>query len=80
LFERLVLEPGASAERQEVFHHHAWPGRPEVSVLMSRADARTVSIATLEISDSDGGVRMEYEPVPDLGLAAVMSGMPAHSP
>jgi hypothetical protein len=48
LFERLLsqrLTPAA----QDAFHRHAWPNHPEISVFMSRADARTVSITTIEL-------------------------------
>ena len=34
---------------QERFHEHSWPDRPELSVLMSRADARTVSRTSVEL-------------------------------
>jgi hypothetical protein len=61
LFEELVAGPGANPERQDEFHRHTWADRPETSVLMSRSDARTVSITTVEIAGSE--VRMEYEPV-----------------
>jgi hypothetical protein len=78
LFDELVLHPGPTPERQDDFHRHTWPDRPEISVLMARAEARTVSITTLEIGGggelggwSDGGVRMEYEPIPArTGVAA----------
>jgi Transport and Golgi organisation 2 len=48
LFERLLgqtLTPAA----QDAFHHHTWSERPEVSVFMSRPDARTVSVTTIEV-------------------------------
>ena len=48
LFASMVVEPGLSVERQDAFHAHEWSDRPEVSVLMSRADARTVSVTTIE--------------------------------
>jgi hypothetical protein len=43
---------------QRVFHRHAWPARPEISVLMSRPDAATVSRTVLDVSD--GAIRMHY--------------------
>jgi hypothetical protein len=49
---------GGPAVAQDAFHHHQWPGRGELSVLMSRADARTVSITTVEIGERR--VWMEY--------------------
>lgn len=72
LFEELVAEPGPSADRQDEFHRHVWPERTELSVLMSRAEARTVSITTLEVrwGEKSPCVEMTYEPVPDTARAA----------
>ncbi|MFN0133223.1 MAG: NRDE family protein [Phycisphaerales bacterium] len=63
LFDDLVVTPGPTAERQDEFHRHQWADRPEISVLMSRAEARTVSISTLEVTQG-GTISMRYEPVP----------------
>jgi hypothetical protein len=49
---------GRPAAAQDAFHRHQWPGRGALSVLMSRADARTVSITTVEVGED--GLRMEY--------------------
>jgi len=57
LFEELVGGGGPGA--QDRFHRHVWEDRPEVSVMMSRADARTVSITTVEVRG--GQAKMEYE-------------------
>lgn len=72
LFEELVVEPGATPERQDEFHRHTWPDRPEVSVMMSRAAARTVSLTTVEVTPGPEGpsVAMDYHPVPDRGAVA----------
>lgn len=66
LFEDMVAGPGPTSERQDEFHRHQWPDRPEISVLMSRADARTVSITTLQVAPSrrDAAITMAYEPIP----------------
>ena len=64
LFEELVVEPGPDPRRQDEFHRHAWPDRTELSVLMSRNDARTVSITALEVRPG-APVQMTYQPVPD---------------
>jgi hypothetical protein len=48
LFERLLGEALTKAS-QDAFHCHSWRDRPDVSVFMSRADARTVSITTVEV-------------------------------
>lgn len=67
LFEELVVRPGPSVDRQDRFHGHRWPDRTEVSVLMHRADARTVSVTTLEAVPAGGGnfeLRSAYRAIP----------------
>src|SRR5262249_22787105 len=51
LFEETFSEPGDWLTQQEKFHRHSWPGRTHLSVCMRRADARTVSQTTVEVSD-----------------------------
>lgn len=58
LFEELVVSTGATRWAQDRFHAHRWPDRPDVSVQMSRRDARTVSVAVVERSAA--GVSMWY--------------------
>ena len=74
LFDQLVADgDGSAGERQDEYHRHSWPDKPEISVLMSRADARTVSITTVEaVPDGHGlwDIAMEYEPV-TAGVAVV---------
>lgn len=73
LFDRMVARESASDdtcdERQDKFHRHQWSDRRHVSVLMSREDARTVSITTVELMSAREGmpatVTMTYEPVAD---------------
>ncbi len=48
LFDEMLETLGESTQFQVAFHRHQWPERPEVSVWMERADARTVSITTVE--------------------------------
>lgn len=64
--ERVARDPTPGA--QDAFHRHAWPDRPEISVRMSRAEARTVSITTVQVlrSATPGRfeVRMDTEPIP----------------
>jgi hypothetical protein len=62
LFEDLVVRPGVSAERQDEYHRHSWAERPEISVLMCRDEARTVSITTVEVVEGHLPT-MAYEPV-----------------
>ena len=47
LFRELVV-PDPSPENQHAFHFHQWPDRLEYSVLMSRENARTASVTTVE--------------------------------
>ena len=49
LFAELVVAAGATPAAQDRFHRHQWPDRPEISVLMERAEARTVSITRVEV-------------------------------
>lgn len=66
-FRRAVRRDDPDA--QDRFHRHAWPGRREISVLMSRGEARTVSVTTVEVRSAGNGeggrfaVVMDYEPV-----------------
>lgn len=71
LFDDNVREGDSIA--QDRFHRHCWPGRPEISVLMSRSDARTVSITTVELTQVPEGalVHMSHEPVPDVTPVAL---------
>ncbi|MDX9910223.1 MAG: NRDE family protein [Phycisphaerales bacterium] len=85
LFEEMVgARAGDDAEvraAQDAFHHHAWPERRHVSVLMSRPEARTVSITSIDVARPSGGggerwgVRAAYEPVPE----GVAGGDEVHS-
>jgi hypothetical protein len=62
LFVRMLrAAEGRPCAAQDAFHRRQWPGREGVSVLMSRADARTVSITTLEVGEDS--VRMAYLPL-----------------
>lgn len=63
LFDRWMAERGATAEAQDAFHEHQWPDRTEISVRMSRPDARTVSTTTVEVDGNAGAaasVRMGH--------------------
>jgi hypothetical protein len=53
-------------ESQDAFHRHVWPERPEISVCMSREDARTVSITSITVQPSSrtaAAVTFAYQPV-----------------
>lgn len=61
LFEDFLTAYGATARMQDQFHRHTWPGRAEISVMMSRPDARTVSTTAVEIvRDPAVAVSMRY--------------------
>lgn len=62
LFEELVLSAQSWTDGQARFHRHQWPERPELSVRMSRPDARTVSITVIDVSSQ--ALRFVYEDLP----------------
>lgn len=67
LFREMVGTTGL-ALAQDRFHTHAWADAPELSVMMCREDASTVSVTTVEVATGAAGaaprVRMDYQPVP----------------
>jgi hypothetical protein len=76
LFDGLVVAAGADARSQDLFHAHRWPDKPELSVMMCRAEARTVSVTHVEVAPEPGpraSVRMQYRPVVWEGAAVVPS-------
>lgn len=60
LFDRMVTLGPAASENQDAYHRHRWPDRPDISVCMSRPDARTVSYAVVETTPKQ--VIMWYDP------------------
>lgn len=68
LFRRFMTRHGSGPEVQDAYHRHRWDERPEISVMMSRSEARTVSVTTVEVSslparnvrDEVASVRMIY--------------------
>lgn len=52
LFEEWMNQHGPTPAAQDAFHRHTWPDRPEISVMMSRSDARTVSVTAIELRSS----------------------------
>lgn len=57
LFDEMISRAGATPDTQDAFHAHRWPDKPEISVRMSRADARTMSTTVVEVGDR---VRMTH--------------------
>lgn len=62
LFEEMFAASADLVSTQDAFHRHQWPDHPELSVCMSRREARTVSLTVLELNDGD--VQMAYYPAP----------------
>jgi hypothetical protein len=76
LFDRLVLRGDRGwLAGQAQFHDHQWPERPEISVRMERADALTVSRATVDLAGDRCKLRYEA-PV----RARELEGMPCCLP
>jgi hypothetical protein len=71
LFESMVQADGPRPDTQDRFHRHVWRDRPEISVLMSRRDARTVSVTTVEVvaarHASPARISMRYQPIREGG-------------
>ena len=61
LFDQEVLHLGSTPARQDAYHAHRWPDRPEISVAMERAAARTVSRTIVEVVPAR--VTMRYIPI-----------------
>jgi len=59
LFECLMHHVGDRLDAQRLFHRHQWANRRDVSVLMERDDAATVSRTTIDIGER--GIALEYE-------------------
>lgn len=66
LFDHVVPVPSVAAQNR--FHAHHWPQAPGASVLMTRPDARTVSVTVVDVFAH--GFRLAYRPLPD-GMADV---------
>ena len=61
LFAALVRSSPMPLQGQARFHRHRWPGKPEISVCMSRPDAATVSRTVLELRGAR--VQLHYQPL-----------------
>jgi hypothetical protein len=57
LFHELLASSGSAWQAQDRLHQHAWPDRRHVSVLMSRADACTVSRTEIVLTGESGEMR-----------------------
>ena len=66
LYEEMLVEEGLSVAAQDRFHAHRWGDRPELSVLLDRELARTVSVTTVEcLVEADEPISMDYREVPE---------------
>ncbi|MHB1157665.1 MAG: NRDE family protein [Phycisphaerales bacterium] len=64
LFDKMFEVDAAEwREAQRAFHAHRWADQPELSVCMTRADASTVSVTQVDVSDER--IVMRYVPVAD---------------
>jgi len=73
LFDRLFADRPLTADVQDAFHHHTWNDRPDVSVRMSREDASTVSITTIDLTAT--GARMDYESIASVNGESVSANL-----
>ena len=65
LFDWLMVDPSAVASGQSLFHRHQWTDKRDISVVMERADAATVSRTTVDVGRTT--ITLEYEPLLPLG-------------
>jgi hypothetical protein len=62
LFDQLFDQhPRTWLRVQRHFHGHQWPARTEISVMMERSDAKTVSQTVIDVRES--AIRMAYREV-----------------
>lgn len=84
LFEQTVgaaCGPSQARAAQAEFHRHSWPHAPELSVAMSRADARTVSRTRIELFPHQATMSVEVlNDQPQLDGAAVNITLTISSP
>jgi len=59
LFDWLMTDRAARLRGQALFHRHQWADKRDISVVMQRPDAATVSRTTVDVSS--GGITVEYE-------------------
>jgi uncharacterized protein with NRDE domain len=67
LFECLMEHVGDRLDGQRLFHRHQWADKREVSVLMDREDATTVSRTIVDVGAA--GIALEYESLVPFGPA-----------
>jgi len=65
LFDWLMVDPSSSMSGQALFHRHQWADKRDISVVMERGDAATVSRTTVDVGLR--AITLEYEPLVPLG-------------
>jgi uncharacterized protein with NRDE domain len=76
LFGQIVAAPSRRA--QDAFHRAAWPDNEALGVRMSREDACTVSVTTVDVCDAR--IAMTYCARLQAGQEAVTDHLQVHSP
>lgn len=71
LFAQWRSEARLTPARQDAFHAHHWPLRPEISVRMRREGARTRSVTTVEARPDAHAWRMTMTHTDDRGAVEV---------
>jgi transport and Golgi organization protein 2 len=69
LFRRMVRRAHGRLHAQRVFHTHRWTARPDISVTMMRADARTVSRTWIDLHRR--GIAVSYESLDTVSVTPV---------
>lgn len=65
VYEEMLVGRGLTVENQDRFHAHREGDRPELSVMLERELARTVSVTAVVCEvDAEEPVRMDYREVP----------------
>lgn len=68
LFHAMIQASGGyDSATQDRFHHTPMPDAPELGVMMSRADARTVSVTAVTVEPAAARGVMVYQPLDQLG-------------
>lgn len=78
LFEQMMGSIPTPAA-QDRFHAHQWADQPEISVLMSREDARTVSVTRVEVGPGGGRFQVLMRTQPTIDDRA-RTGIPRAAP
>lgn len=78
LYDSSFADRANLVESQDRFHRHTWPDRPELSVCMSRQDARTVSLTVVELTP-DRVTMVYYPDAPDRPVEPMSLSLELHA-